>query len=62
MTFENTVSKILEEGNEVKHEDPPEGMKSFMTVDEAKAVCRDRSVPFPLTIPLRIKREVNLSY
>ena len=28
-----------------KHEDPPEAcMKRFMTVDETKEVCRDRSV------------------
>ena len=42
MTFENTVSDILEEGH-VKSMRIPERacVKRLMTVDEAKAVCRD---------------------
>ena len=45
MTFENTVSKILEE-NHVKSMRTPRRacMKRLMTGDEAKEVCRDRSV------------------
>ena len=45
LTFENTVSKILEEGH-VKNIRAPRRacMKRLMTVDEAKEVCRDRSV------------------
>ena len=47
LTFENTVSKILEEGHVKSMRTPPRPcMKRLMTVDEAKEVrvCRDRSV------------------
>ena len=45
LTFENTVSKILEEGDVNSMRTPRRAcMKRFMTVDEAKEVCRDRSV------------------
>ena len=45
LTFENTVSKILEEGH-VKSMSTPRraSMKRLMIVDEAKKVFRDRSV------------------
>ena len=44
-TFENTVSKILEEGHVKSMRTPLRAcMKKLMTVDEAKEVCRDRSV------------------
>ena len=45
LTFENTVSKILEEGHvkSMKHARRA-CMKWLMTVDEAKEVCRDHSV------------------
>ena len=45
MILENTESKILE-GGHVNSMRTPRGarMKSLMTVDEAKEVCRDRSV------------------
>ena len=43
LTFENTVSKILEERQRKTHEDPRRArMKRLMTVDVAKEVCRDR--------------------
>ena len=43
--FENTVSKILEEGHVKSVRTPRRGfMKRLMTVDEAKEVCSDRSV------------------
>ena len=49
LTFENTVSKILEEGH-VKNMRTPRRicMKRLMTVDEAKEVFRDRSVWRPV--------------
>ena len=45
LTFENTVSKILEK-NHVKSMRAPRRacMKRLMTMDEAKEACRDRSV------------------
>ena len=43
LTFENTVSKILEEGH-VKSMKRRACMKRLTTVDEAKEICRDRSV------------------
>ena len=45
LTSENTVSKVLEDGH-VKSMRTPRSvcMKRLMTVDEAKEVCRDRSV------------------
>ena len=45
LTFENTVSKILEEGHvkSIFMHAPRACMKRLMTVDEAKEVCRDRS-------------------
>ena len=57
MTFENTVSKILEEGRSRKKHEDTEGI--YEEVDETKEVCRDRSVwrLFSLTTPLVIKRE-----
>ena len=47
LTFENTVSKIPEEGR-VKVQIPSGRMimKRMMTVDEEKEVCRDRSFSF----------------
>ena len=44
MTFENTVSKMLE-GGHVKSMRTPQraSMRRLMTVDEAKELCRDRS-------------------
>ena len=45
LTFENTVSKILEEGHVKSTRTLRRAcMKRLMTVDEAKEVCRDRSV------------------
>ena len=44
LTFENTVSKILEEGHVKSMRTRRAYMKRLMTVDEAKEVCRDRSV------------------
>ena len=45
LTFENTVSKILEQGHVKNMRTPRRAcMKRLMTVDEAKEVCRDRSV------------------
>ena len=45
LTFENTVSKILEEGDVTSMRTPGRAcMKRLMKVDEAKEVCRDRSV------------------
>ena len=45
LSFENTVPKILE-GRHVKSMRIPRRpcMKRLLTVDEAKEVCRDRSV------------------
>ena len=45
LNFENTLSKILEEGH-VKNMRTPRRVcvKRLMIVDEAKEVCRDRSV------------------
>ena len=44
LTFENTVSKILAEGHVKSMRNPRRAcMKRWMTVDEAKEVCRDRS-------------------
>ena len=45
LTFENTISKILEEGHVKSMRTPRRAcMKRLMTVDEAKELCRDRSV------------------
>ena len=45
LTFENTVSKILEDGHVKSMRTPRrERTKRLMTVDEVKEVCRDRSV------------------
>ena len=45
LTFENTVLQILEEGHVKRMRTPRRAcMKRLMTVDEAKEVCRDRSV------------------
>ena len=45
LTFENTVSKILEEGYVKSMRTLRRAcMKRLMSVDEAKEVCRDRSV------------------
>ena len=45
MTYENTVSKILEEGHVKSIRTPRKAcMKRLMTVDEAKEACTDRSV------------------
>ena len=45
LTFQNTVSKILERGHVKSMRTPRRAcMKRFMTVDEAKEVCRDRIV------------------
>ena len=43
LTFENTVSKILEESH-LKSMRTPRRECMLLTVDEAKEVCRDRSV------------------
>ena len=61
LTFENTVSKILEE-NHVKSMRTPRRtfMKRLMTVDVGKELCRDCSVwsdPYSLTTTLGMKRE-----
>ena len=65
LTFENTVSKILEEGHVQSMRTPRRAcMKRLMTVDEAKEVCRDRTAfgaPFSPITPLGIKREVSSS-
>ena len=45
LTFENTVSKILEEGHVKSMRTPRRAcMKRLTTVDEVKEVCRGRSV------------------
>ena len=45
LTFENTVSKILEEGHVKSMRTPRRAcMRRLMTVDEAKEACKDRSV------------------
>ena len=45
LIFENAVSKILEEGDVNSMRTPRRAcMKGLITVDEAKEVCRDRSV------------------
>ena len=45
LTFENTVLKILEEGDVKSMRTPRRACwKKLMTVDEAKEVCRDLSV------------------
>ena len=45
LTFENTVSKILEVDHIINMKTPRRAcMNRLMTVDEAKVVCRDRSV------------------
>ena len=45
LTFENTVSKILEEGHVKSMRTLRRAcMKRFITVDEAKGVCRDHIV------------------
>ena len=42
LTFENTVSKILEEGHVTSMRTPRRAcMKRLMIVDEAKKVCRE---------------------
>ena len=59
MTFERSVSKILEDGH-VKSMMTPGGhacMKRLMTVDQAKAI----GAPSFLTTPPRIQREAKLS-
>ena len=43
VTFENTVSKLLEEGH-VQSMRTPRRVGRLMTVDEVKEVCRDHSV------------------
>ena len=61
MTFENTVSKILEEGQIKRMKTPRRAcMKRLMTVDEAKEVETVAfSAPFSLTTSLGIKREAD---
>ena len=45
LTFENTVSKKLEEGHVKSIRTSRRAcVKRLMTVDEAKEICRDRSV------------------
>ena len=45
LTFENTISKILEEGHVKSMRTLRKAcMRRLMTVDEAKKVCRNRSV------------------
>ena len=44
LTFENIVSKILEESHVKCMRTQRACMKRLITVDEAKEVCRDRSV------------------
>ena len=45
LTFENTVSKILEEGHVKSMRTSQRAcMKRLMTVDGAKEICRDRIV------------------
>ena len=44
LTFENTVSKILEEGHVKSMRTLRRMYEEVMTVYEAKEVCRDRSV------------------
>ena len=49
LTLKNTVSKVLEEGHVKSIRTPRRAyMKRFMTVDEAKEVCRDYSVWRPV--------------
>ena len=63
LTFENTVSKILEEGH-VKSTRTPRSvcMKKLLTVEEAKQVETVAfSAPFFLTTPLGVKREAKLN-
>ena len=61
LTFENIVSKILEE-DYVKSRIPRRVcMKRLMTVDDEKEVCRTVAfgAPFSLSTPLGIMREAN---
>ena len=60
MIFENSVSEILEKGHVKSMRTPRRAcIKRFMKMDEAKQVCRDRSVWRSVLItPLGIKREV----
>ena len=45
LTFENTVSKILEDGQVKSMRTPRRAcMNRLMTVNEVKEICRDRSV------------------
>ena len=58
MAIENTVSKILEEAHGKSMKTPRRAcMKKLMTVDEAKEVCRDRSVWRCLTTTVEIQCE-----
>ena len=64
LTFENTVSKILEEGHVKSMRTPRRAcMKSFMTVTRRKRYVETVAfgAPFSLTTPLGIKREVSSS-
>lgn len=56
MTFENAVSKILEEGHVKRMRIPRRAwVKRLMTVDDAEEVCRDyaRSVRLSLVLVLK---------
>ena len=58
MTFENTVSKILEEGHVKTMTTPRRAcMRRLMTLDEAKEVCETVAFGtlFSLTTPLEMK-------
>ena len=63
LTFETTVSKILEEGHVKSMRTPQRAcMKRLITVDEANEVCRDRSVWRSVLsdYPAREKHEASL--
>ena len=49
LTFENTVSKMMEAGHVKSMRNLRRAcMKWLMTLDEAKEVCRDRSIWHPV--------------
>ena len=65
LSFENTLLMILEEGHVKSMRTSQRAcMKSLLTVDEAKEVCRDRSSwrPSPLTTPLGVQRKAKFVF
>ena len=61
LTFENTVSEILEEGH-VKSMRTPRRACMLMTVEEAEEVCRGRSVCRSVHSDYHARDKAKLSY